>query len=494
MSNQSARQASVRAVTGTTYPYEGDWHALFDMAGIPVGTYNERLLAWINDYMGESFTELNGAMAAFAIDQGADSWNGMGTFVPAVLPDTVNYVAEGDSITNGFGASGYPNVATPALLLSGPSYTLSNIATSGIGVNNMLADYNTRVGAEYDAGSELNLLTIMGGTNDGAVTSRVQIYRDLRRIINLARATGYERIVLGTLISRSNVPAQAPLGDGYFDAGTLLLNEDIRDYWNNDLDADQLMDFGINPIFDTALDADNTTYYADKVHPNQAGQNILGGLAATAINAALLGQAPRTVAPATFSPFDKSQYIDLTNSNRTMKWNQDGFNWAACRSFIGKSTGKWYWEIQVDDNSYTSVGVTNFNYWYVNFGLAYFTGTVNSIGAGSGATNGNLTYNGASQTTQPFWANGDILQFAMDCDAQLLWYRIAGGNWNGSGTANPATGVGGVSFSGLGTGPYYPGAMIFADFGAADDGQITSRFALSEITGIIPSGYEALDQ
>lgn len=91
MSNQGARQASVRAVTGTAFTYEGDWHALFDMAEIPVGTFNERMLAWINDYMGESFTELNGAMAAFAIDQGADSWNGLGTFdaggvVPPVQP------------------------------------------------------------------------------------------------------------------------------------------------------------------------------------------------------------------------------------------------------------------------------------------------------------------------------------------------------------------------------------------------------------------------
>lgn len=80
MSNQGARQASVRAVTGTAYPYEGDWHALFDMAGIPVGTYNERLLAWINDYLGTSYTNVNDAMAAFAIDNGVSSWNELGTF------------------------------------------------------------------------------------------------------------------------------------------------------------------------------------------------------------------------------------------------------------------------------------------------------------------------------------------------------------------------------------------------------------------------------
>jgi len=80
MTNQSDRQASVRAVTGTTSSYEGDFHALFDAAGIPVGDFNSRLLAWINARLGSSYTEINGAMAAFAVDQGASSWDQLGTF------------------------------------------------------------------------------------------------------------------------------------------------------------------------------------------------------------------------------------------------------------------------------------------------------------------------------------------------------------------------------------------------------------------------------
>lgn len=96
MSNQSAKQASVRAVTGTTSTYEGDWHALFDMAAIPVGSFNGRLLAWINDYLGTSYTEINGAMAAFAIDQGFSSWDSMGTFdaAPVIQPVRVIGAAE----------------------------------------------------------------------------------------------------------------------------------------------------------------------------------------------------------------------------------------------------------------------------------------------------------------------------------------------------------------------------------------------------------------
>lgn len=104
MSNQSKRQESVRAVAGTTSSYEGDWHALFDLAGIDAGSFNGRMLAWINDYMGESFTELNGAMAAFAQDQGYSDWNSMGTFdavgfSPADIPDLALWLDASDTAT-----------------------------------------------------------------------------------------------------------------------------------------------------------------------------------------------------------------------------------------------------------------------------------------------------------------------------------------------------------------------------------------------------------
>ena len=90
MSNQGLRQASVRAITGTTSTYEGDWHALFDASAIPVGTFNGRLLAWINQELGAEYTELNGAMYAFAQSLGAASWNELGSFLD---PDAADYIS-----------------------------------------------------------------------------------------------------------------------------------------------------------------------------------------------------------------------------------------------------------------------------------------------------------------------------------------------------------------------------------------------------------------
>ena len=90
-SNQGLRQATVEGLTGTALSYEGDWHALFDQAGInAAGGFNGRLLAWINLQLSTSYTEINGAMYAFAQAKGTpvtpDSWGGMGQFTTGAPP------------------------------------------------------------------------------------------------------------------------------------------------------------------------------------------------------------------------------------------------------------------------------------------------------------------------------------------------------------------------------------------------------------------------
>lgn len=184
----------------------------------------------------------------------------------------------------------------------------------------------------------------------------------------------------------------------------------------------------------------------------------------------------------------------LSNANRTVTWSIDGFNTNSVRGFIGKSSGKWYWELLIDDSSYVQVGLSNYDYFdYSGTGGQtpnYLQENANAIGAGYGTTDGNLVYNSSTQTTQPAFANGDVLEFALDANAKLFWYRKAGGNWNGNASYDPATGVGGVSVSGLGTGKLYPAVQIFADFG--ENGQITSRFASAQQSGSPPSGFSSL--
>jgi len=79
-SAQGDRQQTVRNSTGTALNYNGDWHALFDAAGIAAGDFNGRLLTWINQQLSTSYPDVVGAMAAFATAQGATNWSSMGTF------------------------------------------------------------------------------------------------------------------------------------------------------------------------------------------------------------------------------------------------------------------------------------------------------------------------------------------------------------------------------------------------------------------------------
>jgi hypothetical protein len=80
MTQQGDRQASVRAVTGTALSYEGDWHALFDAAGLAAGPFDGRMLAWINQKLSASYGSLPQAQQALAVANGAANFATMGSF------------------------------------------------------------------------------------------------------------------------------------------------------------------------------------------------------------------------------------------------------------------------------------------------------------------------------------------------------------------------------------------------------------------------------
>ncbi|MBB4250841.1 hypothetical protein FHT69_001653 [Rhizobium sp. BK008] len=128
-SAQGDRQAAVRGYTGTALNYEGDWSALFDQVGIPAdGGFNGRLLAWINAALGTSYTEINGAMAAYAASAGATNWSSMNT-VPSggggpVDPDRYMFFATRNRMPSGTivtAASG-TNYVCSKIIVNTPSY------------------------------------------------------------------------------------------------------------------------------------------------------------------------------------------------------------------------------------------------------------------------------------------------------------------------------------------------------------------------------------
>ena len=90
MSNQGLLQESIRGVTSTTYPMNGDWLALFALSNITTGTWDERCLQWINLELTASYTNLADAQHAYALAQGFDRWSDMSGLAPNVEQDTGN--------------------------------------------------------------------------------------------------------------------------------------------------------------------------------------------------------------------------------------------------------------------------------------------------------------------------------------------------------------------------------------------------------------------
>ena len=149
---------------------------------------------------------------------------------------------------------------------------------------------------------------------------------------------------------------------------------------------------------------------------------------------------------ANFSDLNSNTNASITEGGLRTTMGGSG-NYDVVRSDFGLSSGKWYWEIYVEERGYiSSVGVdagykgnnVNAEHW-VTFGYGGWFITYNSSVAqyqvnqnSSGGTN----WSGA---TLP--ANGDIVMIAIDVDNNKIWWGLNGTWYNSSGTANPATGT-----------------------------------------------------
>lgn len=150
-------------------------------------------------------------------------------------------------------------------------------------------------------------------------------------------------------------------------------------------------------------------------------------------------------------------------------------------------TGKWYWEITLGSVTASStvdgvgvcLGAASAAGLTAQTSAIIYTigGTVRSGGAQLNASIGAI-------------AAGSVVGIALDLDNALIWFRLgAAGNWNGSATNNPATGVGGISIAGLARGPAYDWYPAFA--AAASGNTATANFGSSAFTGTAPSGFTA---
>jgi hypothetical protein len=175
---------------------------------------------------------------------------------------------------------------------------------------------------------------------------------------------------------------------------------------------------------------------------------------------------------ATWNPSDAGSAVTLSGGNLIATINPGP---SLVRSTIGKTSGKWYWEITI-----TSVS-PNQNVP----GIAYIGASNNSF-AGDNASSwgiydaaatiagGGYIYNALYVGTGYLnYTTGDVLGFALDMGAQTL-----------SITKNNV--AMGSLITGLSGGAVYAVASI-----AANNGILTANFGASPFAGTVPTGYNA---
>jgi hypothetical protein len=172
-----------------------------------------------------------------------------------------------------------------------------------------------------------------------------------------------------------------------------------------------------------------------------------------------------------------AQSVTLSNGNLTVTW---GATSGGVPSTAFYSAGKFYMEF--------TYGGTTPSTSPVGFAKSGVPPNQIDFNAGGccyqGGASGNLISNGSNVGNSiGVPASGDVIGVAVDLTALLFWMRRNGGNWNGSGTANPATGVGGVSFT---AGAYAP-MISFGSSGAART--TTGNLGQSAFGGAVPAGF-----
>jgi hypothetical protein len=182
---------------------------------------------------------------------------------------------------------------------------------------------------------------------------------------------------------------------------------------------------------------------------------------------------PPTGTFTTWNPSDKGPNVILSNGNLTE--GDNGYE-GMVRAKMGKSSGKWYWEIKVIDRGVNQdlnfyPGVANLSAPKGKF-LGYNKNGFGYWGAYGDKRNGNIKPYG------PTFDEGDVIGMALDMDAKTLkYYKKA----SGSSTCTDL----GVAFTGL-SGTMYPAAGQFGG-----DVKTTANFGATPFACPVPAGFNS---
>ena len=169
--------------------------------------------------------------------------------------------------------------------------------------------------------------------------------------------------------------------------------------------------------------------------------------------------------------------VTLSNVNLTASHANSASN-SGARSTAYKSAGKYYFEVKiVGTDAYTDgVGILLSTGSYLDMS----TGNANCVEVILGG--GTIQSNGSGQINLGAIVAGNIVCVAIDLDNLRCWFRNNAGNWNNSGTANPATNIGGFVIP---AGSWSPAVL----FNGSTGGVFTGNFGQSSYSFAVPAGF-----
>jgi hypothetical protein len=172
--------------------------------------------------------------------------------------------------------------------------------------------------------------------------------------------------------------------------------------------------------------------------------------------------------------FDQTTTINTSLSNGNLSAAHTNITPGGVRVTTFHSAGKFYWRVtnSVAIASSDCIGfqtvsgaVTDQN---AVPGVIVLLGTVTTLYA----NNVDQVLNFGTKVVNDVW------EIATDFGANLTWFRRNSGSWNTNGSADPATGVGGISFTGGSYTPY----VRFSN-------QATDTFTINLSAAPAPSGF-----
>ena len=209
----------------------------------------------------------------------------------------------------------------------------------------------------------------------------------------------------------------------------------------------------------------------------------------------------------TINPLVRNQ-VTLTTNNLTVR--SPSTNWMGIPATMGVSSGKWYWEYKLAlGNAWSQCGVMSSiqTGGYNGIYSTYVGNLEGGLALNSGQ--GDFYHDGSSgaYSTSAWFSGGlaeyDIIGVALDATNSKIWFA-RNGTWGNS--SNPATGSGGIDFSGdadfTNHKPYFPAfsvhnCIITINFGNGYFGTAAISSAGSNGNGSlfeydVPSGFYAL--